>query len=83
MDVFKELAVVAAMAYDTPSETYKDWNTKVACEHQVGIAAPYLEGFVQGVTKEASSTETYIYGSELGKEIGLNMLYNIKHSPTC
>jgi hypothetical protein len=77
---FNKLALCLMLAYDTPVGD-RAWQTKTACESPQGLDEAFLAGFYGGMLpKQASDNETYILGSELGKELGINILYNMKES---
>lgn len=78
--MFEQLARFAIMASETPVDEARAWQTKTASQSSEGMDQAFLAGFYDEMLKEASDAETYILGSELGKELGINMLYNIKHS---
>lgn len=79
--MFEQLALLTILASETPVDEARAWQTKTACESPEGLDQAFLAGFFDRMLpKQASSSETYILGSELGKELGLNMLYNIKRA---
>ena len=77
--LFRDLSLMVILASETPSDPCKAWQSKTACEKTEGIDQAFLQGFYDHfLNKEASVTEVYVLGSELGKELGINMLYNMK-----
>ena len=79
--MFDKLAMFVMLASETPMDEHKAWQTKTACESTEALDQAFLSGFYGGLNiKEASDAETYILASELGMELGVNMLYNMKRA---
>lgn len=79
--MFDKLALFVMLASETPAEAARAWQTKTACELSGGLDEAFLAGFYDRMlNKQASDNQLYILGSEMGKELGVNILYNIKRS---
>ena len=79
--MFTKLAMVILLASETPVEATKTWQSKVACEKQEGLNEAFISGFYDAMLgKTACENAAYILGSELGKELSINILYNMKHA---
>ena len=74
--MFDRLAELILLASETPADG-KLWQTKVACDNPEVLEEAFLAGFYDGISKEASDTEVYMLASELGTELGINLLYNM------
>lgn len=79
MSLFTKLAMVAIMSSNTPQDISKAWQTKLACEDETMVHEAYLSGLTGKLVKKAATRDdTYILASEMGKELGINILYNMK-----
>jgi hypothetical protein len=73
--MFDALGQVLVQLTEVPQDDVRGWNTKLASGDESPIHAAYLSGFF----KEANTKE-YIAASELGVQIGTEMMMNLKEA---